>query len=260
MSVALRKKYLIYVWVALSVAYSMSCSTTEVAPPKPPTPPVYTQVPHPLGTDLGDLSAIFLDPKAPKEVEFSKTCDGNFKKLKSLTESADEINQGVRELVISDPVYYHWCFYKKLYDVELYLKSEAFVDEKQKMVLENYEFLVPVARSFSSEFHDSRYLRWAVARYQRLSEWVFFRKMDLTPAGTVELVQPSNPFGLYRSGPGSQAILEKYHLGSKAPETSEILPLPSTSPDLKRDPAAQQTAEIIPTDIPSPAPEPKSEK
>ncbi len=43
----------------------------------------------------------------------------------------------------------------------------------------------------------------AVRKYQKMSEWIFFRKVELTPAGTAELVQPTNPFGLWRDSGGS---------------------------------------------------------
>ncbi len=188
------------------------CTTTPVGLIKLPSPPEYIQVPHPAGMDLGDISALFLDEKAPKDVEFSKDCDANFRKIQSLTLSFQERIEGVRELVRRNPIYYHWCFYSKVLELEKKMNSEAFVDEKQKEILTIYEFLTPVARSFLSDFHDSRYLRWAVNRYQQLSDWIFCRKLELNPSGTMDMVQPTQPLGLYRISPESPSVLEKYHI------------------------------------------------
>ena len=199
--------------VVLWLAAFYGCSTTEVTPlPAPqPSPPPYVQVPHPTGTDLGDLRAIMVSKDAPSP-ESLKGCDAAFMKLRSLTESEDERRDGARELVHNDPVAYHWCFYWKIIDLDDSLKTMTFIDERQKKVLTTYQFLVPVARGFYSEFHDSRYLRWAILHYKRISEWVFYRKLELTPAETSELVQVANPFGLYRAPVIHNSILEKYGL------------------------------------------------
>lgn len=205
-----------------------ACSTTEVAPVPPPkiSPPEYVQVPHPAGFDVNDLAVIFQDPKALK-MEAVQACDADFLKLSKLTQSQEELRQGARELIKSDPVLYHWCFYGKLLQLEEFLKTAAYIDEKQKKVLETYSFIVPIARGFMNEFQDSRYLRWAIRDYRHLSEWVFFRKLDQTPAMSAELTEVTNPFGLWRE-PAAEggSILEKYHL-TKTPAARQPEPAPS---------------------------------
>src|SRR4051794_12177494 len=86
------------------------CSAPSVTPTPTLIPPVYLQVPHPEGPDSIDLEAIFRDPKAPKPEEL-KSCDEDFKRLRLATASEDEFKRGVLELVQSDPVKHHWCFY-----------------------------------------------------------------------------------------------------------------------------------------------------
>jgi hypothetical protein len=129
-----------------------------------------------------------------------------------------------------DPVRYHWCFYGKLFALENELKNEAYLDERQKKVIETFGFLVPVAKAFASEYHDSRYLRWSVSRYQKFSETIFYRKLDLTPHGTLELVQPANPFGLWRNSTSKSSIIEKYHIDGSSREEPSILPSTASTP------------------------------
>jgi len=201
------------------------CTTAELTPPQMPTPPSYTQVPHPRGNDLSEIRSLFLDPGAPSLDMVSKNCDLDLKKLFSLTQSIEERTQGVAELVRQDPVSYHWCFYGKLLSLENLMSSSNYLDERQKEFLEIYDILVPIAKSFSSQFHDTRYLRVAIYRYKRLSEWLFFRKVDLTPEGTLELVQPENPFGLWRENEGGFSILEKYHLTKPRENSFGVSPI-----------------------------------
>src|SRR5690348_16586326 len=108
------RHYIIYVVTVILIFQWGGCSTSEVVPTLPPDPPNYTQVPHPAGQDLGDISAIFIDEGAPKLPEFARSCDSVFKKLMGITQSNDEQRRGIRELVRSNPVHYHWCFYGKL--------------------------------------------------------------------------------------------------------------------------------------------------
>ncbi len=197
-----------------------ACSTSQVQPLAilPEAPPPYIQVPHPAGLDFGDLLAIFAEKGAPSPNAF-KDCDSEFTVLRVKTQSREELLQGARELVRRDPVRYHWCFYSKLYDMDMQLKSAVYLDERQKLVLDHYLFLTPVARAFQVEFNDSRYLRWAVSRYRGVSEHVFFRRVELSPQGAADLAGPVNPFGRYRKSadPQPQGILDKYGILAPAP-------------------------------------------
>ncbi len=204
--------------VVLSLLIAMilaaSCSSIEVNPPPPlPEPPDYVRVPHPEGLDIADLNAIFSSKEAP-ETGSLKGCDADLAKLRSLTANPEELAQGARELVRSNPVGYHWCFYRQILDLEHHLKEDNYFDERQKHVVEVYLFLTPIARAFIFEFGDSRYLRWAIARYRRLSEFVFFRKVEIAPRMSSDLiVNSADPIGFVRTTePQDQSMLEKYGL------------------------------------------------
>lgn len=202
--------------LGLGVSLFLQGCSTQVLEPLPALPetPAYTQVPHPSGFDIADARMIFSSPLAPKpeEREKLKTCDAGFHKVLEQTRSRDELSAAARELVTSDPVFYHWCFYTKLLEVNDYVTDTASWSDRQKKVLSTYLFLVPLARSFKIEFHDSRYLRWATKQYRDLSEWVFFRKLELGSDATMELLDGvNNPFALWRKPtPAEKSVLEKY--------------------------------------------------
>ncbi|MFZ9596158.1 MAG: hypothetical protein ACO3A2_08785 [Bdellovibrionia bacterium] len=254
--------------------FAFACSTVEIIPAPMPNPPVFTSVPHPAGSDLGDVAAIFTDEMAPRDPDFFNQCDAKYRKLTELTKSRDEIHEGLRELVKQDPVHYHWCFYGKILDLEKSLKNESFVELRQKRILDTFEFLAPLGKVFSSEYHDSRYLRAAVVRYQKLSEWAFYRRLELTPVGTSQLVKSSNPFGLWRDTLDTISVLEKYRLlaqpsdrlkedaaaslmGSEAVEPKPVpqaSPVPSVASGAqKQTPEAPIAAPVVPV-AQSPAP------
>jgi hypothetical protein len=235
-----------------------ACTTAEkVAQVEPTlTVPDYVGSPHPEGYDLADLRAIFLKPQAPKPEEVA-SCDAAVVKLRSLTQSDDEVGNGTRTLVKNEPVKYHWCFYWKILQLEEGLKASVFLDEKQKAVLDAYAFLTPVSRAYLSEFRDSRYLRWAVKHYRNLSALLFYRRLELTPQTTVELVEASNPFTLLRSLEAPKPVLEKYGIASEAPVTEvEAVPVVETVPVVERAPASASVPVPAPVAVPVTAPAP----
>jgi hypothetical protein len=206
------------------LALGQACTTAEVRPigAAVTVPPEYVSMSHPKGFEVSDLRALFLDPKSPK-LESIQGCDSDYRKLRELTTIEDEIREGAREMVTRFPVQYHWCFYGKILELENAFKNEPYIDLKQKNILTTYAFLVPLARAFLHVFKDSRYLRWSVQHYRHLSEWNFYRRLELSPETTSELVEVANPFGLWKdSAPvGERSVLKKYHLAhSAAPETS----------------------------------------
>jgi hypothetical protein len=228
--------------------WGMSCSTTQVQPlPEiPPEPPKFTYVPHPEGLDLGDIRAIFHDQSAPTP-EALKDCDADFNKLHSLTQSKVELEQGALEFVSRDPVKYHWCFYSKLLGMEDELKKAAYLDERQNLVIRDYQFLAPIARAFMAVYKDSRYLRWAIARYSRLSEFVFYRKVEMTPQTTADLMNAANPFdGLRPSSLQSASVLVKYGIVDPAAPTAPAEGAPV--------PAVNQVENVSTTQEPDPLP------
>jgi hypothetical protein len=209
-----------------------------------------------------------MDPRSPKADEIQK-CDADLKKLRTLTVSEPEIAEGTRELIKGDPVRYHWCFYGKLLDLEDTLKADSFVDERQKKALETYAFLVPVSRAFLQEFHDSRYTRWAVKHYRTLSEWVFYRKLELSPQATVDMAEATNPFGFLRdNSTAPRPVLEKYNIaqpdpvaaqgsgaaaGTTATATPPTAPSPFAPPASPLPPAVSNTAALPPAQTLPPA-------
>lgn len=188
-----------------------ACSTTEVAPPLPANPPEYLGVAHPVGFDLGDLQAVFFDKGAPA-LETLKDCDKPYLRLKELARNDEELRNGSYEIVKHDPVKMHWCFYGKLLNLENELKGDKYVDEKQDATLQTFAFLTPMARAFAHEFNDTRYMRWAIRRYKHISQWFFYRKLELTPKATSELVDAAQPFGLWRAVNEKKPLVDKYKL------------------------------------------------
>lgn len=214
-------------------AFGQSCATgTEMeVMSELPEIPAYAHVPHPGGYDLSDLRSIFLDPQAPQPDAWA-TCDGDFKKLRGLTQIPDEIERGARELVLRDAAKMHWCFYSKFIGIEAEMaRPENFLEDKQKAVIDAYAFLAPIARAFRDEYKDTRYLRWAIVHYRRLSEWVFYRRLEPTPDSIAKLAEtPNNPFSKVRRDEERRSVLEKYGIEAA---TSAITP----APDAARAPA-----------------------
>ncbi len=207
-----------------------SCSTTEMQAQQAANPPVYVGVPHPIGFDLADLDAVFLEPGAP-EVETLKDCDAKARKLQELARTQEELTQGMRELVKSDPTAYHWCFYGKIVLFERQMKDDKlYVDEKQTSAIETFHSLTPLARAFMAEFADSRYLRWALQRYKHAAQYMFYRKLEVSARMSAELVDASRPFGLWRAYAEKKPVLEKYHLVDTAKELGPTATAPATAP------------------------------
>ncbi len=224
-------------YIGVCILFLWSCKTAQIEPtPAMPEVPKYVRVSHPVGLDLGDLRAIFVGKEAP-QLEALKTCDADFIKLRELTQSKEEQEAGVRELVKTEPVKYHWCFYGKILLLENQIKDTAYLDEKQKNVLDVFVFLTPISKAFLKEYKDSRYLRWAISRYRRLSEFVFYRKVELNSTMSTDLaiVPPlgsNDPYGFYReSSAETNGVLEKYGLGkmseNNAKENSSSAPVTS---------------------------------
>lgn len=249
------RKILVLGIVGAWIAGLGGCATLTGAPPADPVPPEYVFAAHPDGWDEADLHAIFYDKKSPS-LSSLRGCDADFRKLRAATRSNEEFQEGLTELITKDPAGYHWCFYGQLAWLDEDLKQLKYTDEKQKQVLKVFEFLTPVSRVFTSHFNDSRYLRWAVLRYKHLSEWVFYRKLALSPRTTAELVEMSNPYGLVRPPVGKTHVIDKYKIEPKPLFVSQdaAAAAPPTAPlaDSARTPATGTTP--TPEASPSPAP------
>lgn len=181
--------------------------------PAPPAveAPGYAGVPHPLGLQIGDVAALFAGPDAPKrESDEMKTCSADYDALAKATKSKDELKQGLLELVRKEPIRYHWCFYSRILDLEAKLRSAQMLDERQRAVVEAYRFLAPLSRVFYREYHDSRYLRWAVSYYRRASELAFYRRVETSPGLTQELVGAGGDETTRGITEKATSVLEKY--------------------------------------------------
>lgn len=223
-------------FTVICVAVS-NCSHKQVKP-LPPTPalepPPYAKVPQPTGSNLGDVMSLFAEPGAPSRYDF-KDCHQELSQLQEKTKNRDEINDGARELIRADAVKQHWCFYSRILKMEEDLKGANFLEDRQRVVLVYYSFLVPMARGFYSEFSDSRYMRVAVARYRSLSEWVFYRRVEPSPEATLEWTdhsmlgfpqQPREP----ASYKNSNSVFERNGLPKPLPATAPVVP--ESAPEL----------------------------
>lgn len=245
-------KYKLSLWsVSILTALVTGCSTTEVVEPLPKLPevPNYAHVAHPQGYDLTDIRLMFYSKLAPKP-EDMKGCGDEMVKLRTMTTSIDEIATGARELVLKDPVKYHWCFYAKMIEVYDSLKStDTYWSEKQKKVMEVYLTLVPIARAFKVEYGDVRYLRVANRQYKQMSEWVFYRKVDLTPEGTEELMEDvSSPFSLWKKPEiASESVLEKYGIARTEPSPMGLAMPEDRAPAALKPVEAPTSAPVAPS-------------
>jgi hypothetical protein len=210
----------------------VGCSTTNTlsphAPPKEVEVPAYAYLPHPEGHTISDVISLFSEKEAPSRETMAK-CEDDFRALYSQSQSIEERTKGVQELVSRNPAAYHWCFYSQILKLEEGLSKDDFVDQKQKRIMSAYEYLVPVARAFMKEYHDSRYLRWAIQDYRRLADLYFYRKLEMSPQMSSELVDVAVP-AEYRSAPAAESsrpvsVLEKYKIGDSIPESAVVAKL-----------------------------------
>jgi hypothetical protein len=181
------------------------------AAPVEVTVPGYAGVPHPVGLQIGDLLALFASPDAPKrDSDEMKNCAKDYTDLEKRTKSKDELKQGILELVRKEPIRYHWCFYHQILTLEESLRKAQMLDERQSAVVTAYRFLAPLSRAFFREFHDSRYLRWAVSYYRRASELAFYRRVETSPGLTQELIGAGTDDVNRGITEKSTSVLEKY--------------------------------------------------
>jgi hypothetical protein len=212
--------------------YEEPADATPPADEGVPILPQYTGIPHPAGYDLSDIRVIFEHPTAPKNFgnELALTCDEALAQLMQKTSVADEIQSGARELVSRDPEGMHWCFYSKVLKLNQTLQSQSSWKTREHEVLTTFKTLAPISNAFFSEFKDSRYLRWAATYYSKVSEWVFFRKVDPTPESTLLLtvgtrtsLEPAADLHSAGRAPASSSIYDRYGI-SLQPVPAEVPP------------------------------------
>jgi hypothetical protein len=228
------------IWAVFAALGLGSCTAPSVVepidPPRDAKVPPYAFLPHPPGQTIGDVKFLFTAKNAPSQASIYG-CDAPLRAVIEQSSSKEEVDKAALELVKKDPVTYHWCFYGKILSMDSGLETEdKYVDQKQKRVLSTYEFLAPIARAFMAEYHDSRYLRWAIQDYRRLSEIVFFRRLDIAPETSVDIIDAEHPYtGLTpyeMQGAEARSVVEKYYKGDRSPaSTASPSPLPSVSPE-----------------------------
>lgn len=214
---------------AASFAFACSTHTLDPMPILPEAPPhPYTAVPHPEGLTIADLMALFAEKGAPAP-DSQSGCDVTYRKLRERTRSFDELVRGARELVKADPVMHHWCFYSTVWTLEQKIKDAPYIEDRQREVIRAYVYLTPMARAFREEYSDTRYLRWAISRYQRLSESVFYRRVEITPHAASEIGGAEVPLQGLRPkvDQPEQGVLTKYGLMAvPAAVTQELSKVP----------------------------------
>lgn len=271
MKASLRKYMMSVRWLTLAMGAGgawlgvAGCSTTSTlvpqTPPQEVAVPAYAYLPHPRGYTAGDIRLLLTEKSAPSPEALAK-CENDFRALYKRVDSLDERARGVRELVNRNPAAYHWCFYSRILDLETNLGQEDFVDEKQKRIIHTYEYLVPVARAFMHEFQDSRYIRWAIKDYRRLADLYFYRKVELSPQMSSELVDVAVPVDERPAAALDDAtkisVIDKYKIGDSlaalkpkpVSEKEDEEPAPALpAPVAKAKPEAKKPAAPDPEEI-----------
>lgn len=237
-----------------------TCSTQQVTPlATMPEVPVYLGVTHPSGYTLGDLEAVLYSGNIPKGEDLSK-CDEPYQKLKERTQSHPEIRQGIKELVIQNPVKYHWCFYYKIRELQDALVQESNLRARQARLLDMYSFLVPIAQSFREEYQDTRYWRWAIVHYTQMSEWLFDRPLQPGKEWEELLAQGwKTPETYFQQTPRQETgILQKYGIqqepqepkdggGASGAKNAELARTPASDPTAPEDPSKAVSAPSVPS-------------
>lgn len=188
-------------WVLLFLVGASSCSTmtfepAERLPPEKETPSEKIvsseaiNLQHPEDASLSALENLFAKKSVPNwSKETNEKCEEPILTLKDKSRSLEEFHQGVKELIHQNPSLFHWCFYGKILELEKQLNAEVFILEKQNLFINTFKFLAPLSKAFLSETLDSRYYRYSIARYQQLSERLFFKKVEVQPEVTERLIQ-----------------------------------------------------------------------
>ncbi len=239
---SLRQKFA----ASIALLLMSACSSTQVAQaPAPISEPEKIPVlalPHPEGHASADLEALLKLPEAPQAPE---SCHVTQRELAKRVLDSQELERGVAELVIDQPALQHWCFYHRFRRLDSELKELDGILKKQQHLIEAYRDILPVARAFQSEFKDSRYLRWAIQTYRRVSPQVFFRAVELTPEATQEMVLIERPFSDWRTPASGLSVLEKY--GLKEMEGREPASVATEQPAATASPVATATPEPTPS-------------
>lgn len=265
MKASLRKNSMSVRWLTLVIGAGgtwlgiAGCSSTSTlvpqAPPQEVAVPAYAYLPHPRGYTAGDIRLLLTEKSAPSPEALTK-CEDDFRALYKRVDSLDERARGVRELVNRNPAAYHWCFYSRILDLEAGLGQDDFVDEKQKRIIHTYEYLVPVARAFMQEFQDSRYIRWAIKDYRRLADLYFYRKVELSPQMSSELVDVAVPVeeksAVVFEDASKTSVIDKYKIGDSF---SALKPKPVPNKDEEAPAPALPAPEAAP--VAAAKPEPK---
>jgi hypothetical protein len=146
----------------------------------------YMTLPHPIDYRTPSVEALFTNVD-PKRDEAIKRCSQVVDQIQTQVVSMEEQKQTLKEWLRKDPSSCHWYFYSSFKQVEQALAQKEYIDEKQKITLEAYSRIVAIAQAFHEEYTDPRYLYFASVNYQRVSQMVFYRKLDLAPETTLQM-------------------------------------------------------------------------
>lgn len=102
------------------------------------------KIEHPQNFSMAALDKMFQKAKVLPQSESLKTCDQDFRKALPLAKEKSKQLDLAKELIHLDPQHYHFCFYQQIKNLE----ESKIKNLGQKMVIETYEFLAPIARAF----------------------------------------------------------------------------------------------------------------
>ncbi len=250
---------------AILLSLSSGCATSgpPVEAAEPPDivdarnrTPEWTTLPHPNSSAVASIEQILQDRvwTSIRPEGFEEKCDQAIIELRTHSSNEAEFKIGLRELINKHTTYYHYCFYEKLDALEKRLKTEDYVEDRQATVLKTFRTLTPLARAFLDNWRESRYLRIASERYQKLSPRIFFRTVEPNaentrelvnlqgtqeqqdrlpdaPTSVVERLKVTEPAGL-TAVPTMELDLESSADPTRAPASSEPGPVMDDHPDL----------------------------
>ena len=165
-------RFIFLTFIILSL--QCGCTSAQISP-EPIAPPQQDEkaafrdrAKHPDGFNISDVKALFIASSAPT-LESLKNCDFDYYAETTLARNREELFMALPEHIKTDPEKYHWCFYAKILLLEDELSNEKlYVDERNKLLIQRYPFLVHIARIFLADFDDPRYLEFANHNYKRL--------------------------------------------------------------------------------------------
>lgn len=212
------------------------------------------KIEHPQNFSMAALDKMFQKANVLPQSESLKTCDQDFRKALPLAKEKSKQLDLAKELIHLDPQHYHFCFYQQIKNLEeSKIKN---LEERQKMVIETYEFLAPIARAFLETYGDSRYLSWAVKEYQQINPVVFYRRVNESEELSASLAKKLGDEVNLRSP--KEVDIDQLHewglmLDTKSDEAESSVTADSENPETVSTVELSEPTDEIPLAVPAPA-------